>query len=107
MFLFLAEQMSHLFGYKEVDDFLLDADAEGTGRGLHEATVDSNHCFPGFVDEDFASAVGMDGTVVQEAARYQKPDALNELHHFGMIDHRDVEHAVVGHGVGCLSIAGA
>ena len=48
----------------------------------------------------------MHAVVVQETPRDQQPDALDELYHLWVVDHRHVEHSVVGHGTGCLAVAG-
>ena len=94
-----------LAGYEEVNYLLLNADGERTYGGVHHAAVDAHHCMVGLQDFHLLRAIGMHGAVVEELASHEEIDALEELRHLWVVDHRDVELSVVGHGVGCLAVA--
>ena len=92
---------------QEVDDFLLNVDTESADGRFHQSAVNADQSFLGLVDKHFAAAEGVDTAVVEETSADEQPQAFYELDYFGLIDHGDIEHAIVGHGIGRLTVTGA
>ena len=91
---------------EEIDDLLLYIHPIVADRCFHQPSVDAHHRMFGIFHLHFPGAIGVHAAMIQEAARYQKPDALNQLNHLGMVDHAHVEHAVIWYGIRRLAIAG-
>ena len=91
---------------EEIDDLLLHIHPIVADGGFHQPSVDAHHRMFGIFHLHFPGAIGVHAAMVQEATCYQKPDALNQLNHLGMVDHAHVEHTVVRYGIRRLTIAG-
>lgn len=92
---------------EEIDDLLLHIHPKVADGSFHQPSVDAHHRMFGIFHLHFPSAIGVHAAMIQEATRYQKPDALNQLNHLGMVDHTHVEHTVVRYGIWRLTIAWA
>ena len=91
--------------YEEVDNLLLDIDFERPDGCVKQSTVYSHHSVDGLVDEYFLCPVGVYGTMVEELAREEQVESLDELRHLRVVNHGDIEHAIIGNGVGRLPVA--
>ena len=91
---------------EEIYDLLLHIHPIVADGCFHQPSVDAHHRMFGIFHLHFPGAIGVHAAMIQEATRYQKPDALNQLNHLGMVDHTHVEHAVIWYGIRRLAIAG-
>ena len=94
-----------LYRNEEVDNLLLDIDFERPDGCVEQSAVHSHHGVDGLVDEYFLCPVGVYGAMVEELAGEEQVESLDELRHLRVVDDGDVEHAIVGYGVGCLPVS--
>ena len=94
-----------LLGDEKVDDLLLYPHLEGSHGTVHQTAIDANQRLGYLVESYLARAVGMNAARVEELAAQEEIPSIKELGNLGMIDHRHIEQAIVGHGVGSLSVA--
>ena len=94
-----------LFGYQEIDNFLYHCHLEWSNRCVHQSAVNPDQRMLRLLDHDLFGPVWMDASVIQEFSLDKEIESLKELCHFGMINHRYIQQAVIGYGIRSLSVA--
>ena len=89
----------------EIDDFLLDNDFEWSCGSVHKSSIDTDLSTLSLLHDDFLCSVWMHAAVIKNLSAEEQIEALDELHHLGMVHHRHVEQTIVWHSTGGKAIS--
>ena len=89
----------------EVYHFLFDGYLTLACKTSDEPAIDTYKSLGGLDDLHLAGTIGTHTTMVKETASEQEPEAFEELEQFGGNDERHIDHAIIRHSIGCLSVA--
>ena len=93
-----------LVGQQEIDGFGFYRQREFSNRRLHQSAINAHHGMFGRKHFHFFSTIRVYALVIEKLAPQEQVDSLKKLGHFGMINHRNIQLAVVGNGVWRLAI---
>ena len=91
--------------YDEIEDFLLYVDFVGAYGCVHESSVNADERSLRFFDSHLTCTVWVYTFVVEYFPAIEQIESLYQLCHLRVVDHRDIEQSVVGHGAGCEPIS--
>ena len=98
------KEEKRLVGQQEIDGFGFYRQREFSNRRLHQSAINTHHgmfCRKHF---NLFSTIRVYALVIEELTPQEQVDTLKKLGHFGMIDQRNVQLAIVGNGIRRLAI---
>ncbi len=98
------KEEKRLVGQQEIDGFGFYRQCEFSNRRLHQSAINTHHgmfCRKHF---NLFGTIRVYTLVIEELTSQKQIDTFEKLRHFGMIDHRNIQLAVVGNGVRRLAI---
>ena len=61
----------------------------------------------GILEEHFPGTIGVNALMIEELSTKEEVYALKELGHLRMVNHRNIEHTIIRHGIRSLTITEA